>query len=193
MLPVAQIKSQDPVSAQDSMIREVVGLFPSADALQNAIRDLEGTAFPRQDISVMASETELEKVFGSKSVAPSLAMDNDLTPRDAPTRPEEQTIGAAAMIGGATYVGAMSLALAAGAVTFPAILGAVILGGVGGGAVGAALTKIMGDRYNHHIEEQLTKGGLLLWVRTPDLGREELAMGIMSKHGGQQIHVHEIH
>ena len=69
MLPVAQIKSQDPVSAQDSMIREVVGLFPSADALQNAIRDLEGTAFPRQDISVMASETELEKVFGSKSVA----------------------------------------------------------------------------------------------------------------------------
>ncbi len=193
MMNSALSTQNEPTAQQDATIRETVGLFPSADALQNAIRDLEGTAFPRQDISVMASETELEKVFGSRTVEPSLVMDDARTPREAPSRPEEQTIGAAAMIGGATYVGAMSLALAAGAVTFPAMLGAVILGGVGGGAVGAALTKIMGDRYNSHIEEQLVKGGLLLWVRTPDLSREELAMSIMSKHGGQHIHVHEIH
>lgn len=173
--------------------REAVGLFTTSEALQTAIRDLEGTSFPRHDISVMASETELEKVFGTRTVTPTMAMDNDATPREAPARPEEKTIGAAAMIGGASYIGAMALALAAGAVTFPAIVGAVILGGVGGGAVGAALTKILGDRFTHHIDDQLKKGGLLLWVRTPDKTTEDLAVSIMKRCGGQDVHVHEIH
>lgn len=185
--------SSPPLSPATTPLREVVGLFPSSSALQDAIRALEGTEFPRQDISVMGSEADLEKVFGTKTVDAETAMDNDQTPREAPARPEEQTIGVAAMIGGGTYVGAMALALAAGAATFPAIIGAAILGGVGGGALSAALTKLLGDRYNHHIDEQVRKGGLLLWVRTPDAGKEDLAMSIMTRYGGEHVHAHEIH
>ena len=164
----------------------------TTDALQAAIRDLEGTEFPRQDISVMGSETDLEKVFGARTVPPEFAMDNSDTPRNAPSRPEEQTIGMAAVVGGATYLGAMGLALAAGAATFPAIIAAAIIGGVSGGAIGAGLTKAMGDKYKHHIEEQVQKGGLLLWVRTPDAERERLALDIMNRHGGQHTHAHDI-
>lgn len=172
--------------------REAVGLFMSPQDLQDAIRDLEGTAFPRQDISVMGNRSELLKVFGAKTVDPEFAMNNSDTPRQAPSRPEEQTIGVAAMIGGSAYVGAMALALAAGAVTFPAIIAAAALGGLGGGTVGAVLTKLMGKRYNRHIEEQIEKGGLLLWVRTPDEYKEEMAKRIMIARGGYDVHVHDI-
>ncbi len=181
---------QHPVT--QAPIREAVALFMTTENLQAAIRDLEGTEFPRQDISVMGSEADLEKVFGAKTVPPEFAMDNSDTPRNAPSRPEEQTIGMGAVIGGGTYLGAMALALAAGALTFPAIVGAAIIGGIGGGAIGAALTKVMGDKYNKNIEEQIQKGGLLLWVRTPDAEKERLATEIMVKHDGQHVHVHDI-
>lgn len=173
-------------------IKEVVGVFMSKDDLHSAIRELEGTAFARQDISVMGARAELEKVFGAKVVPPEFAIDNPNTPRQAPSRPEEQTIGAAGMIGGTAYVGAMAMALAAGAVTFPAIISAAVIGGIGGGTLGAVLTRILGGRYNRHIEEQIEKGGLLLWVRTPDREREDLANRIMITNNAYQVHMHLI-
>ncbi len=172
--------------------KEVVGVFMSKDDLQRAIRELEGIAFPRQDISVMGTRADLERVFGAKVVPPEFAIDNPDTPRQAPSRPEEQTIGAAGMIGGTAYVGAMALALTAGAVTFPAIISAAVIGGIGGGTLGAILTKILGNRYNRHIEEQVEKGGLLLWVRTPDNEREDLANRIMITNNAYQVHMHQI-
>lgn len=180
------------MGAMPGMFKEVVGLFTSVDDLQSAIRDLEGTAFPRHDISVMGNRGQLERVFGAKTVPPQLAMDNVDTPRQAPSRPEEQTIGTAAMIGIPAYVGAMALAIAGGAVTFPAIISAAVIGGLGGGTVGAVLAKLLGDRYNRHVEEQIDRGGLLLWVRTPDHDREEAAKRIMISRGGYDVHVHEI-
>lgn len=172
--------------------KEVVGVFMSKEDLQSAIRELEGTAFPRQDISVMGARTDLERVFGAKVIPPEFAIDNPDTPRQAPSRPEEQTIGAAGMIGGTAYVGAMAMALTAGAVTFPAIMSAAVIGGIGGGTLGAILTKLLGGRYNRHIEEQIEKGGLLLWVRTPDCEREDLANRIMITNNAYQVHMHTI-
>lgn len=176
----------------EGSFREAVGLFNNVDDLQAAIRDLEGTAFARQDISVMGTRSELEKVFGAPTVPPELAMDNADTPRQAPSRPEEQNIGRSAMIGVPAYVGAMAMALGAGAITFPAFIGVAVLGAAGGGAIGAILVKLFGDRYNRHLEEQIERGGLLLWVRTPDEDREDTAKRIMISRGGYDVHTHEI-
>lgn len=184
-------KVNNPVP-EDAYVREVVGLFTNVEDLQATIRELEGSSFPRQDISVMGSRKELESVFGSKTVPPELAMDNADTPRQAPARSEEFTIGAAAMVGVPAYVGAMTLALAAGAVTFPAIVGAAVIGGLGGGTLGAILTRIMGSRYDRHIQEQIERGGLLLWVRTPTSDLEEIAKQIMIVRGGYNVHAHKI-
>lgn len=178
--------------AVPGMFKEAVGLFSNVSDLQNAIRTLEGSAFPRQDISVMGSREDLEKIFGQKTVDPLFAMDSEYTPRQAPSRPEEQTIGSAALIGGGVYVGAMAMALTAGAVAFPALIGAVAIGGLGGGSIGAILTKVLGDRYNDHIEQQIQKGGLLLWVRTPDEQKERLALTILRQYRADQIHIQEM-
>lgn len=173
------------------VVREVCGVFSNVDDLQEAIRDLEGTAFPRQDISVMGARGELEEVFGARTVPPEFAMDNADTPRQAPARPEEETIGKAALVGGGAYVGAMGLALAAGAIAFP-VAGAAIIGGLGGGVLGGILTKLLGDVETRHIHEQVERGGLLLWVQTPDENKEDVAMRIMSMHGARSVHAHTI-
>lgn len=40
--------------------------------------------------------------------------------------------------------------------------------------------------------DALDHGGLLLWVRTPDAAREEKARAILAKHGGRDVHVHDL-
>lgn len=140
----------------------------------------------------MGGEEDLQRVFGQKTVDPLVAMDNEYTPRQAPSRPEEQTIGSAALVGGGAYVGAMAMALTAGAVAFPALIAAAVIGGLGGGAAGAVLTKVLGDHYSSHIEEQIKKGGLLLWVRTPDENKERLAVTILRQHHADHIHIQEM-
>lgn len=172
--------------------REAVGLFSSVENLQAAIRTLEGSAFPRHDISVMGTRKEIENVFGDSSINSRYAMDNKDVPRQAPSRPEEQTIGTSALIGGTAYVGAMAMAIGAGAVAVPAIIGAAAIGAVGGGTIGAVLAKILGDRYDEKMEDQINNGGILLWVRTPDAQRERLAMTILRQHHASNVHIHEI-
>lgn len=175
------------------MFKEAVCVFNNPKDLQNCIRTLEGSAFPRQDISVMGQRSELEEVFSAPAIDPYKVMDDPSTPRQAPARPEEQTIGASALIGGSAYVGAMAMALTAGAVALPAtIVGAAVLGAAGGGALGAVLTKLLGDNYSKNIEEQINKGGLLLWVRTPDEHKEMLAKVIMRQHNGHSVHIQQM-
>ena len=179
-------------SSAPGLTREAVGLFTSVEDLQAAVRDLEGTAFPRQDISVMGARDELQKVFGEKTVDPRIAMESAQTPRQSLPRPEEKVIGGAALVGIPAYVGAMGAAMAAGAVAFPALVGAAVIGGLGGGTLGAFLVKMLGARDARHFEEQIERGGLLLWVRTPDVEREEIAMQIMHKNHGRKVHVCDI-
>lgn len=175
----------------DGTIREVVGLFENAEDLQAAIRALEGTAFPRQDISIMGGKHAIETAFGSGDMSSYAIMDDPYTPRIAPSRPEEQTIGSAAMVGIPAYIGTMALALAAGAVSVPATIGAAIIGGIGGATAGGILSKILHDKYHAGLDERIHKGGLLLWVRVPDGERERLALDIMTGHGGHDVHAHE--
>ncbi len=172
-------------------VPEVVGLFDTTDNLQEAIRQLEGTAFPRQDISIMGTRRDLEKIFGTKAVSPMIAADDAHTPRQAPARPEEEVIGGTALVGASAYIGAMGLALSAGAIAFP-VAGAAIIGGLGGGVLGGILARILDQSHNRHLEEQIERGGLLLWVRTPDENKESLAINIMTAHGGRHVHAHTI-
>ncbi len=176
----------------ESQVREAVGVFHNMDDLQDAVRDLEGTAFPRQDISVMGDRKDIEDIFGSATMPPELMEDDPNTPRQSPVRPEEKTIGASALVGGTAYVGAVAAAIAAGAASIPAVIAAAALGGMGGAAAGGTAWQMIRHYLGHAEEEQFEKGGMLLWVRTPDKDREEIACGIMRSHGADHVRVHDI-
>lgn len=173
-------------------MKEAVGLFETMDQLQLAVKELERTDFPRDSISVLGHHDEMSKNFPHFDLSVEAYEDDPNVARQAPVRSEEKTIGATVLVGGAAYLGAMAAALSAGAVTFPAIIAAAAIGGTGGAAIGGVLAKVFGDRYDHSIQEQIEKGGLLLWVRTPDEAKEQEAMRILNSFNARHVHIHEI-
>jgi membrane protein YqaA with SNARE-associated domain len=68
-----------------------------------------------------------------------------------------------------------------------------ILGGVFGLMLGAIVAWLLGTYYNAILMRQIREGHLILWVRTPGREEEQIACGIMKKHGGRRVHVHDIH
>jgi hypothetical protein len=67
---------------------------------------------------------------------------------------------------------------------------AAAVGAVGG--VGALLGKAYGKSQHTFLREQLERGGILVWVRTPDPAAEERAQFILRKYSAHDVHVHEV-
>ena len=63
---------------------------------------------------------------------------------------------------------------------------------VAGATLGTVLSHYMNRRHAEWLQEQLERGGLLLWVRTPTPGRERRAIEILTRHAVHDVHIHEI-
>jgi hypothetical protein len=50
----------------------------------------------------------------------------------------------------------------------------------------------MDKRHADWLQEQLERGGILLWVRTADDAQVRLALEILGRYAAHDIHVHEI-
>jgi hypothetical protein len=173
-------------------VREAVGVFDTADSLQDAIDELQTSGFDRADLSLMTSEHVVEDKLGHRYKKVSELEDDANVPRTFYV--ERESIGEAqgALVGGLFYVGAIGAAgliLASGGSMAAAILAASAAGGAGG-VIGAVLGKLIGDRHAQTLQEQLDRGGLLLWVRTWDEEHEKRAVDILRRHTGRDVHVH---
>jgi hypothetical protein len=182
-----------PVQETDA-IREAVGYFETADALQEAIDELMSSGFDRAELSLLAAEHAVEEKLGHKYNKVAELEDDPKVARCCYVSTESIGDAEGALIGAPLYVAATAAAgviLASGGTMAAAILGAALAGG-GGGLIGGILAKLVGDHHAHHLQEQLEHGGLLLWVRTWDAGHEQRAVGILKKHSGREVHVHAI-
>ena len=170
--------------------REAVGVFETPEQLQDAVADLESSGFDHADISLLASEAAVEQKLGHRySRVEEMIAETD-APRQAFVSKEAVNEGKAGFVGGLSYVGAT---LAAGAVvasggTAALALGATLAAAGGGGALGAVLANIFGKTQAQNLEEQLERGGLLLWVRTPSDESERKALAILNEHGARHVH-----
>lgn len=175
-------------------VREAVGVFKTAQTLQEAIDELMSSGFDRAELSLLAGEDAVEMELGHQFERVAELEDDPNVPRACYV--SNESIGAAqgALIGGLIYVGAC---LASGAIVVAggalagAIAASTLLGGAGG-LIGAALAKLVGDRHAQHIQEQLEHGGLLLWVRTWDEADERRAVDILNRHSAFDVHVHSL-
>jgi hypothetical protein len=172
--------------------REAVGIFHSAEALQGAIDELLSSGFHRAELSLLASEAAVvEKLGHLYRKVDELADDPDV-PRAAYVAGEDIGDAEGGIIGGLAYVGAT---VAAGAVvasggTLLAVIAGTALAGGAGGLIGSLLARWIGEHHANHLQEQIDRGGLLLWVRTRDAAREERATAILGKYSAEQVHVH---
>ncbi|WP_035485071.1 hypothetical protein [Geminicoccus roseus] len=172
-------------------MREAVAVFDDAVSLEAAVAELRESGFAEEDLSILAGEEAIQEKLGHSYAEVEQAEDD-------PSAPREQVIPASDLAAHErTLVNAysvMPILLGAGVVvatTGP--LAALVVGAVAGGTLlSTTLAGLMDARYAEHLDEQLQKGRVLLWVRTPDAAKEQAAVALLTKHAGHDVHVHEV-
>lgn len=171
---------------------EAVAVFDTADALYAAIDELQMAGFNRSEISMLADEKTVEEKLGDQFWRAERLTDEPDAPRVPYT--SEESIGTAkgALLGVPAYIAAV---VTAGALITPAgsmltaIVGATVAGGAGA-ALGAMLARMFGQSHAEYLQNQIARGGLLLWVRTPTKDDEDKALEILRRCSGRDAHVH---
>jgi hypothetical protein len=174
--------------------REAVGVFHDLEAFTDAVDELTSTGFDRAALSLLASQETVERKLGRAYRRVSEVEGDASVPRAAYADDHSLAEARTGAIGGLAYIGAVAAAgvvVASGGGLAAAIAGAAIAGG-GGGLLGSIAARFIGQAHAENLQAQLDKGGLLLWVRTADADEERRALQILRKHGGQDVHVHEL-
>jgi hypothetical protein len=174
-------------------IPEAVGVFDSFKSLQAAIYDLRSVGFSRYDISLLGGSEAMKEKLGSSYWSARDLEDNPEAPRAAFV--SEEAIGEleGAIAGGFFFLGsAIALtAMLTPASTLAASIAAIAIGGGPGAVIGALLARRVGQHHKDYYANQIENGGILLWVRTKDKEKEDLAVKILKAHSGKDVHVHD--
>ena len=185
---------RDNESAVNYNVRETVGVFADRDELEDAIEDLQLSGFYRDQIHLLAScravEDKLGHMYGNVR---ELEDEPDLPAGNYADR-HERAEGAAALTSGLALLGSLTAIVAVtatGGTLALTIAAAMMAGGIGGG-IGGLLVRAVGKHRAHQVEEQLRRGGLLLWVELHSPAQEQKALEILQRHSGEDVHVHEL-
>ncbi|WP_205590025.1 hypothetical protein [Sphingomonas paeninsulae] len=173
-------------------LREVVAVFDDPSALETAIERLEISGVDRAAISVMSSAETIDSKLGHLFRRTSQSSDADNVEKGIEVSRYEMAEGVGAVIAIPVYIGATAALVAifasGGWILAAAVAG--LAGGAFGGGFGAVAARMVGKHHADHIEEQLTKGGLLLWVRTTDDRDEKAKIELLRSLGGANVHGH---
>jgi hypothetical protein len=175
-------------------VREAVAVFHEADSFQAAIDELLSSGFDRSELSLLASREAVAEKLGHPLEDVTEAEYKPQVPRAAYVSRESIGDAQGALIGGLFYICAI---LAGGAVVAAGgpLGGAGVtafLAGAGGAAIGSALARWLDEHHARYLEDQLDRGGLLLWVGIRDPEHERRALEIFARHSGHYVHVHAI-
>lgn len=185
--------TEEGANAREPEIQETVGVFDSLEKLDLAVSELESTEFPRQDISVLGDAAAMRARFGDDAIRAEWLEDHPDVPRGVSVRPEERVIGGALLVGIPAYLcGCVGLLIASPASSL-VLLGATALGSLIGAAIGGGILYVARAAFLRRIDRQISKGGLLLWVRTTGPRKQEAATTILNNCGARHVHVHSIH
>jgi hypothetical protein len=174
--------------------REAVGLFHDEKTLQSAADELLVNGFNHADLSLLAGHRSVETRLGGMYERVADLEDKPDVAFQAFVDSDSRTEGKGVLVGGLFYIGAVAAAgaiVASGGTVAALILG-VAAGGGAGGLVGAALAGFLEKHHAHALQEHLDKGGLLLWVHTPDEAHEKRALEILRRAGAEDAHVHAL-
>jgi len=167
------------------IMREVVAVFDNTNALDKAVYALETRGFDRAAFSLLASEEAVAQKLGHRYRRVRDTEDDPDIPRETffsrVSRLEAEYLPAPAL----AAVGA--LILAGTGTILPAVVAAS-----GGALIGAALGRLMHERYAVRVREQLERGGLLLWVNVRNAREETTALEILPMYSAHDVHCHEI-
>lgn len=189
----ARTRTSPRPATSDTTTDELVGLFHSADAVESAISDLASAGWDRSELSLLAQKSALDPTPPIGRATAEQAADAPNTAR-APVVSEpdiQQGRTLATSLAGVTAAFiAAGATVATGGTALAAVIGATAVGG-GAAAAVEALGQWVGHSRAEFLEQQIKRGGILLWVmlRTPD--QEARAREILTRRGAEVIPAHE--
>ena len=178
----------------DTQTREAVGLFHDEATLQDAADELLINGFNHADLSLLAGHRAVEQRLGDMFERVADLEDKSDVAFQAFVDSDSRTEGKGVLVGGLFYVGAVAAAgmVVASGGTIAALILGVVAGGGAGGVIGAMLGRFLDQNHAHALQAYLDKGGLLLWVHTPDEAHERKALEILRRAGAEDAHVHSL-
>jgi hypothetical protein len=172
-------------------VREAVAVIEDVSSLELAVDDLMRSGFGKEDVSLLAGHDTVAKKLGHMYERIEELEDDPRAPRTAFVSNKSLGRREDLVISSLTYVPTL---LAAGVVVASAGAVAAALAGtaVTGALIGTALAHWMDRRRADWLQEQLDRGGILLWVRTADEAAERKALEVLTRYSAHDVHIHEI-
>jgi hypothetical protein len=178
----------------DTAIREAVGVFHDERSLQSAVDALLIAGFDRSYLSMLAGRRRVEAKLGHAVENVSELEDDAEVPTQAYVGSDSRTEGKGVLFGVPFYVGACGTAIAvlgSGGSLMAAFIAAAIVGAACT-AIGFLVVRMIDKRHAQRLREQIERGGLLLWVRTPDPEAERRAIEALRLNGAADVHIHDL-
>jgi hypothetical protein len=176
---------KDGADSMPDTLREVVAVFDDTKALDDAVFALESHGFDRAALSLLASEAAVEEKLGHRYQQVKEVEDDPNAPRatffSRVSRLESEYLPAPIL----AAIGALMVA------GMGAVLPVVVAAGTGA-ALGAALGRVLHEHQATRVNEQLARGGLLLWVNVRNSQEEKTALRVLREHSAHDVHVHEV-
>jgi hypothetical protein len=179
---------------EQTAIREVVAIFGNREALENAIEDLLSNGFDRSQLSLLASHDAVEETLGHAPGDVHAIAEDPEAPRSEPLeRPDVGNLTGVAVGPPAAFA-----ALAAAGLTamtggaFAGVAVAALAAGGGVGALGAFLAKRYTDEVEDDFEEQVARGGIVMWINLREPHQEERAREILARHSKEKVWTHKV-
>ena len=178
-------------SSSGTKVREAVAVFDDVSSLEAAVDDLRAAGFGQHDISLLAAHAAVERKLGHMYRRVEELEDDPQAPRTAFVSGKNIDVRENRLVGSLTVLPTM---IAAGTVvaTAGAVAAAVVGTAIAGALLGTVFAHWMDQRHADWLQEQLDRGGILLWVRTPTEADERKALDLLSRYSVHDIHIHEI-
>lgn len=167
-------------------VREVVAVFDDVKALERAVTDLEAKGFGRSAISLLASEEAVKQKLGERYQRVEQMEDNPKAPRETFLTWISQLDPGFGLKPALAFVGTL-VAMGSHAIVLP-----ILIGTGGGTLIGAALRRLLRHHQAELLDEQIQRGGLLLWVNVRDRKEEKEALSLLKAHDAHHVHAHSL-
>lgn len=178
----------------DYPIREVVGVFHDAQAMEKAADALAAAGLFENKINFLGAREAIETKLGGKYEPVEKMVDDPKVTGKAFVPRANREVATAAVFGLPIYVAAMAGSLAVLATGGAAAMAlAAAAGGAGLGAgIGALLAYSFDEGHSEKLAQEIEAGGLLVWVEVNDDKEEEIAQRILREHGATHVYAHSI-
>jgi hypothetical protein len=174
---------------QRSTIREAVAVFDDPEKLERAMSDLQSHGIDRANLSLLAHGSLANHLPRN----PERLADDPNTRREAAVSDTDfrqgQVLGTSLAATIAAFAAA-GVSVATGGVAAATAVAAVAAAG-GVGAVGALFGRKLREDEAAFLDAQLARGGVLLWVHTPDAPTEQRALEVLHRYSSH-VRLHDL-